>query len=40
MVVNGYAYELLTVDPYPEAEKKIAIEDYVVSLEVKKAENK
>jgi hypothetical protein len=40
VIVNGFSYELLTVDPYPEAEKKIETADYVVSLEVKEVERK
>ncbi len=39
-VVNGYSYELLAVDPYPEEEKKIQPEDYVVKVVVKKVEKK
>ncbi len=37
-LVNGYVFEMHTADPYPEAEKKIEPEDYVVSIVVKEAE--
>lgn len=37
-VINGYSYQLLKVDPYPEADKKINAEDYVLNVLVEKSE--